>query len=181
MRNLLKLNQNHNGSEQASHHVIRPNVVPLFSSNRYRTEKGPAGAHNFFLLFYLCLASTVLNVIDIIKPYLNYILINQRGIKLIVPQNRTSSALSSLVMLNYWRIFLLEEQQVRIPSRTHTELQRPKKTIFPYQRFHRPAKRQKTEPLACDAFYSVLFSCNSLESEYKNYVNVLFWKIDWPQ
>ena len=45
--------------------------------------------------------------------------------------------------------------------------------FFPYQWFDHPDKMQNTELPPYDAFYSKLRSCNSLEAEYTDYVNLL--------
>ena len=47
------------------------------------------------------------------------------------------------------------------------------KGFFPYGRFDRPIKMQNTEPPPLDAFYSKLLSCNPIEAEDTDYVNLL--------
>ena len=47
------------------------------------------------------------------------------------------------------------------------------KRFFPYEWFVHPDKMQSTELPPCDAFYSKLHSCNPLEAEYTDYVNLL--------
>ena len=47
------------------------------------------------------------------------------------------------------------------------------KGFFPYDWFYHPDKMQNTELPPYDAFYSKLFSCNPLEAEYMDYVNLL--------
>ena len=47
------------------------------------------------------------------------------------------------------------------------------KGFFPYEWFDHSDKMQKTEPPPYDAFYSKLRSCNPLEAEYTDYVNLL--------
>ena len=47
------------------------------------------------------------------------------------------------------------------------------KGFFPYERFDHPDKLQKPEPPPYDVFYSKLRSCNPLETEYTDYVNLL--------
>ena len=47
------------------------------------------------------------------------------------------------------------------------------KKIFPYEWFDDTDKTQKTELPPYDDFYSKLRSCNSLEAEYTDYVNLL--------
>ena len=47
------------------------------------------------------------------------------------------------------------------------------KRFFPYEWFDRPDKMQNTELHPYDAFYSKLPSCNPLETEYTDYVNLL--------
>ena len=53
------------------------------------------------------------------------------------------------------------------------------KGFFPYEWFDHPDKLQNTELPPYDALYSKLRSCNPLEAEYTDYVNL--WKVDWPQ
>ena len=45
--------------------------------------------------------------------------------------------------------------------------------IFPYKLFDHPDKLQNTELRPYDAFYSKLRSCNPLEADYTDYVNLL--------
>ena len=47
------------------------------------------------------------------------------------------------------------------------------KGVFPYEWFDHPDKRQNPELTPYDAFYSKLRSCNHLETEYTDYVNLL--------
>ena len=47
------------------------------------------------------------------------------------------------------------------------------KEFFPYEWFDHPGKMQNTELPAFDASYSKLCSCNPLETEYTDYVNLL--------
>ena len=47
------------------------------------------------------------------------------------------------------------------------------KGFFPYAWFDHPEKLQNTELPPNDAFYSKLRSCNPLEAEYTDYVNLL--------
>ena len=47
------------------------------------------------------------------------------------------------------------------------------KTFFPYQWFDQPDKMQNTALPPYGAFYSKLRSCNPLEAEYTDYVNLL--------
>ena len=47
------------------------------------------------------------------------------------------------------------------------------KRFFPYEWFDHPDKMQNTEFPPYDAFYSKLRSCNHLEAEYTDYVNLL--------
>ena len=47
------------------------------------------------------------------------------------------------------------------------------KGFLPYEWFDHPHKMQNTELPAYDTFYSKLRSCNPLEAEYTNYVNLL--------
>ena len=47
------------------------------------------------------------------------------------------------------------------------------KGFFPYEWFDRPDKMQNTALPPHDAFYKKLRSCNPLEDEYTDYVNLL--------
>ena len=47
------------------------------------------------------------------------------------------------------------------------------KRFFPYERFDHPDKMQNTELPPLDAFYSKFRSCNPLEADYTDYVNLL--------
>ena len=47
------------------------------------------------------------------------------------------------------------------------------KGFFPYEWFDHPEKMQNPELPPCDAFYSKLRSCNPVETEYTDYVNLL--------
>ena len=47
------------------------------------------------------------------------------------------------------------------------------KRFFPYEWFYHPDKMQNTELPPYDAFYSELRSCNTLQAEYTDYVNLL--------
>ena len=47
------------------------------------------------------------------------------------------------------------------------------KGFFPYEKFDHPDKMQNTELPRYDAFHSKLRSCNPLEAEYRDYVNLM--------
>ena len=47
------------------------------------------------------------------------------------------------------------------------------KSFFPYEWFDHPDKMQNTALSPFDGFYSKLRSCNTLEAEYTDYVNLL--------
>ena len=47
------------------------------------------------------------------------------------------------------------------------------KGFFPNKRFNHLDKMQNTELSPCDAFYSKLRSCNALEAEYNDYINLI--------
>ena len=47
------------------------------------------------------------------------------------------------------------------------------KGFFPYERFDHPDKMQNAEIPPFDAFYSKICSCNPLEAEYTDHVNLL--------
>ena len=47
------------------------------------------------------------------------------------------------------------------------------KVFFPFEWFDHSDKMQKTELLPYDAFYSKLRLCNTLDTDYTDYVNLL--------
>ena len=55
------------------------------------------------------------------------------------------------------------------------------KRFFPYEWFDQPYKMQNTELPPYDAFYSKLRSCNRLEAEYTDYVNLLKCRLTTEQ
>ena len=117
--------------------------------------------------------------LNLIKSYLLPILVNERDIEptVIKKANQFISFKFADIQLLDIMIFLGEATSLDSFLKAYKTSQT--KGFFPYEWFDHPDKMQNTEFSPYDAFYNELCSCNPLEAEKMNYVNLL--KSWWPQ
>ena len=113
------------------------------------------------------------NDLNLIKSHLLPILINERDIE----PNVIRKA-SEFISFTFGEIQLLDIMNflggaTRLDSFLKAYKTSETKRFFPYGWFDNPDKMQNTELPPKDAFYSKLRSCNSLEAEHTDYVNLL--------
>ena len=111
--------------------------------------------------------------LNLIKSYLLPILINERDIEptVIKKTNQFFSFkfgdIQLLDIMNFFGGATSLDSFLKAYKTSETE------RFFPYEWFDHPDKMQNTELPPYDAFYSELRSCNPLEAEYTDYVNLL--------
>ena len=108
-----------------------------------------------------------------IKSYLLPVLVNERNIE----PNVIKKA-NAFISFKFGDIQLLDIKNFLGGATSLDSFSKAYKTsetkrFFPYEWFDHPDKRQITELPPYDAFYSKLRSCNPLEAEYTDYVNLL--------
>ena len=113
------------------------------------------------------------NDLNLIKPYLLPILVNESNIEPTVIKKA-----NQLISLKIGDIQLLEIMNFLGGATSPDSFLKAHKTsetksFFPYEWFDHRDKVQKPEHPQYDAFYSKLRSCNPLEPEYTDYVNLL--------
>ena len=110
--------------------------------------------------------------INLIKSYLLPILINERDIEPTVIKKA-----NQFISFKFVDIQPLDIMNFFGGATSLDSFLKAYKTsengFFPYEWFDHPDKMQITELPPCDAFYSKIRSCNLLEAEYTNYVNLL--------
>ena len=111
--------------------------------------------------------------INLIKSYLLPILINERDIEPTVIKKA-----NQFISFKFGDIQLLETMNFLGGATSLDSFFKAYKTsetkgFLPYERFDHSDKMQNTELPPYDAFYSKLRSCNPLEAEYTDYVNLL--------
>ena len=111
--------------------------------------------------------------LNLIKSYLLHILVNKRSFEptVIEKANQFISFKFGKIQLLHIMIFLGGATSLDSFLKANKSLET--KTFFPYERFDHPDKLQNPELPPSDAFYSKLLSCNPLETEYTDYVNLL--------
>ena len=111
--------------------------------------------------------------LNLTKSYLLPILVNERDIEptVIKKANQFISFklgdIQLLVIINFLGRALSLDSFLKAYKTSET------KGVFPYEWFDHPDRIHKTELPAYNAFYSKLHSCNPLEAEYTDYVNLL--------
>ena len=116
-----------------------------------------------------------------IKSYLLPILVNERDIEptVIKKANQFISFKFGdsqlLDIMNFLAEATILDSSLKAFRTSETE------GFFPYEWFDHPDKMQNTELLPYDAFYSELRSCNPLEAEYTDYVNLLKCRLTTEQ
>ena len=111
--------------------------------------------------------------LNLIKSYLLPILINERDIEPTVIKKANQfipfkfGDIQLLDIINFLGGATSLDSFLKAYKTSET------KRFFPYEWFDHPDKMQKTEFPPYDAFYSKLRSCNPLEAEYADYVNIL--------
>ena len=111
--------------------------------------------------------------INLIKSYLLLILINERDIEATVIKKTNQFISFKFGDIQPLDIMNFLGGATRLDS--FLKAYKTSETIgfFPYEWFDHPDKMQNTELPPFDTFYSKLRSCNHLEAEYKDYVNLL--------
>ena len=111
--------------------------------------------------------------LNLIKSYLLAILVNKRNIvhTVIKKANQFISFKFGDIQLLYILNFL--GGAARLDSFMKSYKTSETKTFFPYKGFDHPEKVQITQLLPYNAFISEFRSCNTLEAEYTDYVNLL--------
>ena len=111
--------------------------------------------------------------LDLIKSYLLPILVNERDFEptVIKKANQFISLkvgdFQLLDIMNFFGGATSLHSCVKAYRTSET------KGFSPNERFDHPNKMQNTEPPTYDAFYSKLRSCNPLEAEYTDFINLL--------
>ena len=111
--------------------------------------------------------------LNLIKSYLLPTLVNKRDIEPTVIKKA-----NQFISFNFGDIQLLDIMNFLGGARSLDSFLKAYKTsetkkIFPYEWFDHPDKMQNTELPPYDAFYFKLRSCNPLEAEYTDHVNLL--------
>ena len=111
--------------------------------------------------------------INLIKSYLLPILINERDLEptVIKKANQFISFKFGDIQLLY--IMNFPGGATNLDSFLKAYKTSETKRFFPYEWFDHPDKMQNTELPIYDSFYSILRSCNPLDAEYTDYVNLL--------
>ena len=111
--------------------------------------------------------------LNLIKSYLLPILVNERDIEPTVIKN--ANQFISFNFRNYELLDIMDFLGAATSLDTFLKAYRTSETkgFIPYEWFDHPDKMQNTELPPYDAFYSKLRSCNPLEADYKDYVNLL--------
>ena len=111
--------------------------------------------------------------LNLIKPYLLHILVNERDIDPTVTKKA-----NQFISLKFGDIQLMDIMNFLGGATSLDSFLKAYKTsetnrFFPYEWFDHPNKMQNTELPPYDAFYRKLRSCNHLEADYTDYVNFL--------
>ena len=111
--------------------------------------------------------------LNLIKTYLLPILVNERNIEPTVLKKANQfisfkfSDIQLLDIMNFLGGATSLDSFLKAYKTSET------KSFFPYEWFDHPDKMRNRELTPYDAFYSKLRSCNPLETEYTDYVNLL--------
>ena len=124
------------------------NVLPIFGFNSAKYDFNP------------------------IKSHLLPILVKERNIEPTVIKKRTSLSPSKSVIFSCWILWFFGGA-TSLDSFLKAYKTSETKGFLSYEKFDHPDKMQKTEFPAFDAFYSKLRSCNPLETECTDFVNLL--------
>ena len=111
--------------------------------------------------------------LNLIKSYLLPILVNERDIEPTVIKKA-----NQFISFKFGDVKLLDIKKILGGATSLISFLKAYKTsetkgFLPYEWFDHPDIKQKTELLPNDAFYSKHRSCNTLEAEYRDYVNLL--------
>ena len=111
--------------------------------------------------------------LNLIKSYFLSILVNERNIEPTVIKNANQFISFKLGDIQLLEIMKLLGGATSLDFFLKAYKTSETKGFFPYELFDYPDKMQITEFPPYDAFYSKLRSCNSLETAYTDYVNLL--------
>ena len=173
---LEKLTQRHNRREQADLHdcdnetCASTKFLQIQKNQLIDLQESLERYCNVLPVFGFNSAKYDLNLI---KSYLLPILINERDIEPTVIKKA-----NQLISFKFGDIQLLDIMNFLGGTTSLDSFLKAHKTsqtkgFFPYEWFDHPDKMQNTELPPYDAFYSKLRSCNPLEAEYTDYVNLL--------
>ena len=111
--------------------------------------------------------------LNLIKSYLLPFLVNERNIESTVIKKANQFILFKFGDIQLLDIMIFLGGARSLDSFLKAYKSSETKGFFPYEWFDRPDKTQNPELPPYDAFYSKLRSCNPLETEYTDYVNLL--------
>ena len=111
--------------------------------------------------------------LNLIKSCLLPVLVNERDIKHTVIKKANHFISFKAADIQLLEIMNLLGGATSLDSFLKAYKTSKTKGFFPYEWFDHPDKMQITENPPYDAFYSKLRSCNPLEAEYTDYVNLL--------
>ena len=111
--------------------------------------------------------------LNLIKSYLLPILVNERNFEPTVIKKANQFISFKFADNQLLDIMNFLEGATSLDSFLKAYKTSETKGFFPYEWFDHPDKMQNPELPPYDAFYSKLRSCNRLETEYTDYVNLL--------
>ena len=111
--------------------------------------------------------------LNLIKSFFLPILVNEQNIELTVIKKA-----KKLISFKFGDIQILDIMNFFGGATSLDSIVKAYKTsetigFFPYEWFDHPDKMHNTKLLPYDAFYNIFRSCNPLEAEYTDYVNLL--------
>ena len=156
--------------------IVITKFVPQLNSNRYKKNQLIDPRETLERYCYVLPVfgfNSAKYDLKLMKSYLLPILVNERDIKPIVIKKADqfiSFKLDDVQVLDIKNFFGgATSLDSFLKAYKISELKR----FFSYELFHHPEKMQNTELPPYNAFYSKLRSCNPLEAEYTDYVNLL--------
>ena len=173
---LEKLTKRHNQREQAdlddcdNEACASTQFMQIQKNQLFDLQESLERFCNVLLVFRFNSAKYDLNLIE---AYLLPILINEREIEPTVIKKA-----NQLISFKFGDLRLLDIMNFLGGATSLDSILKAYETsetkgFFPYEWFDQPDKMQNTELPPHDAFYSKLRSCNPLEAEYTDYVNIL--------
>ena len=156
--------------------IVITKLVPQLNSCRYKKnqvidlQESLERYCNILLVFGFNSAKYDLNLI---KSYLLPLLINERDIEPTVIKKANHFISFKFGVIQLLDIMNFLGGATSLDSFLKAYKTSETKGFFPYEWLDHPDKMQNTELPPYDAFYSKLRSCNPLEAEYTDYVNLL--------
>ena len=173
---LEKLTQHHNRREQAD---LDESDNEICASTQFlRIQKNQLiDLHESLKRF--CKVITVFGFnsakydLNLVKSYLLPNLVNERSVEPTVIKKANQFILFKFGDIQLFDIMNFLGGSTSLDSFLKGYKTSETKEFFPHEWFDHPDKMQNTELPTYDAFYSKLRSCNPLEAEYTDYVNLL--------